>query len=226
MPTEQRDQESSYEALKTERYLWMSRAFCVVGILALLANILLLVALGSLQPLTRIQPFLINIQDKDQQVIDIVRPKLENFNRKQLEESYVRQYILARYTIGSDLEELKRRWGVGGIIDLMTQRSYYEAFVAQEMNDAMRLAEDEGMTREVMIQSALKDDAKNQWIVKFLLTTKRQRSSEKDIRNLQAKLEVNFQTVRKGMNWEQRLKNPLGFTVTNYDREVLAKTNE
>ena len=62
---EQEPKESSYELLKTERYLWMARAFAVVSVLSLVANVLLFVALVSLQPLTRMQPFMLNIQDKD-----------------------------------------------------------------------------------------------------------------------------------------------------------------
>ena len=150
---EQESKESSYELLKTERYLWMARAFAVVSVLSLVANVLLLVALVSLQPLTRMQPFMLNIQDKDQQVIEIERPNLAKLDMKKLEESYIRQYIVSRYTVGSDIDELKRRWGIGGIVNRMSSMGVYGAFESNESYKYLPLAENDGMTRSIVIES-------------------------------------------------------------------------
>lgn len=217
MEPEQESRESSYEALKTERYLWMARAFAVVSVLAIIANILLLVALGSLRPLTRIQPFLLNVQDKDQQVIDIERINLEKFDRQLLEESYVRQYIIARYTVSSDIAEVQRRWQRGGTIDVMTADALYREFEAKEMMETLALASEEGMTREVIINKVLPNTLTREWTVYFTLKTVRQSYTQPMEQKFKAVLGTDF-LVRRGVTWEKRLRNPLGFTVVKYQR--------
>ena len=60
---------SSKEVLQEERYLWMARAFALVALLALIANFLMLIALSGLTPLIRVQPFYLQSQAKEHQVI-------------------------------------------------------------------------------------------------------------------------------------------------------------
>ncbi len=212
---EQESKESSYELLKTERYLWMARAFAVVSVLSLVANVLLLVALVSLQPLTRMQPFMLNIQDKDQQVIEIERPNLAKLDMKKLEESYIRQYIVSRYTVGSDIDELKRRWGIGGIVNRMSSMGVYGAFESNESYKYLPLAENDGMTRSIVIESV--NQTGNQWVVIFRTSTMQGGVSEPIVQTLKATVTVGFEPTRT--TWEYRLENPLGFQIKTYKVE-------
>ncbi len=214
MEQNQNSKESSYELLKTERYLWMARAFSVVSVLSLVANILLLVALISLQPLTRIQPFMLNIQDKDQQVIDISRTDFQKLDLKKLEEAYIRQYITSRYTVGSDIDELKRRWGIGGIVNRMSSMGVYGAFESSEAYKYLPLAES-GMTRSIVIESV--NPSGNQWVVIFRTSTMQKGASEPVTQTLKAIVTVGFEPTRT--TWEYRLENPLGFQIKTYKVE-------
>lgn len=224
MGDEKFQKESSTELLKAERYLWMARAFSVVAVLSFFANILLLIALGSLHPLTRIQPFLLNIQDKNQQVVDISETGIDliQANEKDLEESFVRQYITARYTVGSDLDELKRRWAPEtGLVAVMSNDAVWHDFAnsnptakTRELYDAMAIAEGEGMTRKIVIDTADKD-SEGRWIVYFTAETMRQNEKQPVITKHIAQMRVGFE-VLQGMKWGQRLRNPLGFKVLSY----------
>ena len=107
---EEKEKISSQEMLQEERYLWMARAFSLVALLAFIANITMMVALSGLNPLVRVQPFYIQTQDKEHQVVSIVRPSKEELNSQVLQQSLVRQYLLARYGIGSDIQEVAQRW--------------------------------------------------------------------------------------------------------------------
>ena len=49
--------EVSEENLRERRYLWTARAFVMVFVVSLITNILMLMALFSLVPLTRVQPY-------------------------------------------------------------------------------------------------------------------------------------------------------------------------
>jgi len=94
---------SSQEQLKNERYLWIARAFSVMAVLSILANIFLLVAIGSLVPLVRVRPYFMTVLDKNQQVVEITPPRADQLNNQEILESLIRQYVLARYTITSDV---------------------------------------------------------------------------------------------------------------------------
>ena len=106
---------SSQEQLKNERYLWIARAFSVMAVLSVLANIFLLIAIGSLVPLVRVRPYFMTVLDKNQQVVEISPPTADQLNNKEILESLIRQYVLARYTITSDVSEVEERWGTKGI---------------------------------------------------------------------------------------------------------------
>ena len=69
---------SAREVLQEERYLWMSRAFVVMVVLAAICNIILLIALANVTPVMRVQPFYLEIQDKNQQIINIMQKYLMN----------------------------------------------------------------------------------------------------------------------------------------------------
>ena len=93
----QRESLSSQEMLKTDRYLWIARAFSAVAVLSLVANVLLFVAITSLYPLVRIQPFYLNVLDKNQQVIEITPLDADKLQSKENVEALVRQYVLSRF---------------------------------------------------------------------------------------------------------------------------------
>ena len=80
----------SEEAVKERRYLWMARTFALVCVVSFLANIILLGALFSLVPLVRVQPFYLSTQDKDEQIITVVRPNDADIDKDILAESFIR----------------------------------------------------------------------------------------------------------------------------------------
>jgi type IV secretory pathway component VirB8 len=118
---------SSQEQLKNERYLWIARAFSVVAVLSIVANMLLLFAIGSLVPLVRVRPYFLTLLDKNQQVVEITPVQNEKLN-SDIIRSLIRQYVLARYTVTSDLEELNERWGPNGIVYQMSSQEVYSTF--------------------------------------------------------------------------------------------------
>ena len=119
------ESQTTKEMLQEERYLWMARAFVVMLVLAVICDIILLIALGSVTPVMRIQPFYIEMQNKEDQVISVNRPSEEILNSDALQQSLVREYLLARFGVGADVDELKRRWGPEGIVARMSNQSVF-----------------------------------------------------------------------------------------------------
>lgn len=145
----------SEEALKERRYFWMARAFAVVCVVSFITNIILIIGLFSLVPTVRVQPFYLNLQDKNEQVISIRRSNNLNLDTALLTESLIRQYLLARLTIGSDTKELEARWGLDGAVNWTSESSVFGMF-AETAQALIEQARKEGLTRRVDILSVVK----------------------------------------------------------------------
>ncbi|MBO7258259.1 MAG: hypothetical protein J6V11_04910, partial [Alphaproteobacteria bacterium] len=140
----------SEEAVKERRYLWMARTFALVSVVSFLVNILLLFAVFSLVPLMRVQPFYLSTQDKDQQIIRVVRPRSADLNAQVLGESFIRQYLLARFTVGTNIPSLENTWGIDGLVAHESAPSVFQEFL-QTSNGLIELAKKDGFTRGVRI---------------------------------------------------------------------------
>ncbi len=213
---------SSQEMLKAERYLWISRAFSAVAVLAFVANVILFSAIGALYPLVRIQPFYLNILDKNQQVIDITPVTTEELQSTAVIEALVRQYVLAHYEVGHDVQEVEDRWGPDGIVALMSSADVYDQFW-KNSSPLLEEVKDDGLTMEAFITSAIQLGSPFVWRVNVRLREMRQNSREPTEIKLVVDVTVQFDPLMKQAfrtTWQDRLKNPLGFRVITYGSEV------
>ena len=218
---------SIQEALQEERYLWMARAFSLVALLALVADILMLIALSGLNPLVRVQPFYVQAQSKEHQVISIVRPSKEELSNKILQESLVREYLLARFGVSSDPKEMEERWGIDGAVFAMSVPSVFQDFDANEARKTLVQVQEEGLTRDVKIgvvsQQEAYSDGSSVWVAEIETTDMSQKISDSFSSKWRVTMEVAFQADGKNREWSQRLKNPLGFKVTKFGRKHISE---
>ncbi|MBQ3695692.1 MAG: type IV secretion system protein [Alphaproteobacteria bacterium] len=209
------------EILQEERYLWMARAFVVMMVLAVICDVILLIALANVTPVVRVQPFYLEIQDKNQQIVSVERPSVETLNSDVLKESLVRQYVLARYGIGSDLSELKERWGTNGPVYWMSESPIYDEFVQKESIPGQELARKDNFVRNVRILSVNKTragsvDGSDEWQVELEFQDIDRAASKPVISYFRADLATAFHPTKEGLVWADRLKNPLGFVVSDF----------
>lgn len=214
----------SEEAMKERRYLWMARAFALVAVVSFLANMLLLIALFSLVPLTRVQPFYLSTQDKDEQIIEVVRPSTLSVDQAVLSESFIRQYLLARFTVGTNIPALENTWGIDGIISWESAPSVFQEFT-KTSTALIRQAKEEGFTRNIriltVIQSQTNPDGSEVWQSEIELSDMKRGAAEPEVSRWRITMNIAFLPAREGMRWSQRLKNPLGFTVQNFGIKAL-----
>ena len=213
----------SEEALKERSYLWMARVFGLIFVVTLLTDLILFYALDSLLPLVRVQPFYISTQDKDKQIIHVVRPSTDVLSSKTLQEAFVREYLTARLGIGVDREELKRRWNSGGAIQWMSSDSVYTTFLRDYAVGLIKLAEEEGLTRDVEIlnvRAIPRSNGQLIWQSEVLLKDMSRSSPTPTSVPWVVEMEIRFGQLRDGMTWEERLQNPLGFQVNRYAQRI------
>lgn len=226
--SEERAVREPHAMLQEERYLWMARAFVVMMVLALVCDFILLIALANVTPVLRVQPFYLEVQNKDQQIIAIKRPDAETLKSQDLGESLVREYLLARYGIGSDLKELEERWGSTGVVFWMSSQSVYDDFIEHEYQRGQTLAFEDNFIRNVQISSLLKtstggSNGSDRWQVELKFTDTDRTSAEPTKQEYVATLETSFRPTRHNLTWADRLKNPLGFVVDRFSLEPKAK---
>ena len=215
----QQNEEKTTETLKEERYIWMARSFSLVAFLALLANIFMIVALSGLTPLVRVQPFYLITQSKEQQVVSVER--FSSLKTKDLQQSLIREYILARYGISSDKSEVENRWGVSGLVFAMSTDPVYQDFTLNESEALLKRMDEEGLTRNVKIKSVVpsrpRSDGRYIWKVEMDTIDMSQKAGDKFTQSWTVSLAVDFLPTQS-MNWDKRLTNPLGFVVTSFGR--------
>lgn len=217
----------SEEAVKERSYLWMARVFGLVCVVTLVADLILLSAIDSLRPLVRVQPFYIWSQDKDKQIVRIVRPPSKMLNSKVLQEAFVREYLLARLGIGSDVAELKRRWEQEGSVQWMSSDSVYITFLNDYARGLIKMAEEEGLTRDVRLNNVReipRNDNQIIWNAEVTLIDRSRSMPEPEETTWLVEMRIRFGQLRKGITWDQRLQNPLGFQVDGYAQRILSTT--
>jgi len=214
----------SAEAKKERSYLWMARVFCLICVVTLITDLILLSAVKSLLPLVRVQPFFIVTQDKDDQIIKIEHPGRSFMNSRILQESFVRQYILARFLIGTDVEELERRWGTDGTVQWMSEESVFNVFNVDYAAGLIKEARENGLTRDVNILNLSRDpreDGQIVWVAEVRLKDMSRSTPEPKITDWKVTMVIDFGRFKNNLTWQERLKNPLGFIVLGWGQKNL-----
>lgn len=199
-------------ALEGRRYLWTARAFAIGMFLSLCANVVLGFAIAGLSPLVRVEPMLLTFKEKSEQLV-----KVEPFSRgakgfEIMTEMLVRDYVLSRHEIVLDEDEMKRRWGGGGLVAHRSDADEYRRFVA-EMAPKYEEIRQRRLVRTVVVHRVSKI-AEGYWQVEFSTN-----DSDGSGRKMSDSLWVASMTtayVPREVSWEDRYMNPLGFIVTAY----------
>ena len=214
----------SEEAVRERQYLWMARTFALVAVVSFLANVLLLIAVFSLVPLVRVQPFYLSTQNKDKQIIQVIRPKIADLNTEVLGESFIRQYLLARFTVGTNIPSLENTWGIEGLVAMESSETVFQEFL-QESRGLIDLAKKEGFTRGVRILTVVRlriePNGTEYWQADLEFSDMSRKEAEPKYMKRRVVLQIYFDPVQENLAWANRLKNPLGFKVLRFGVEEL-----
>ena len=220
-PAAEEAEEVSVDLLRERRYLWTARAFAIVSAVAFCVNLVLLLAIVHLMPLKRVEPFLLTFQNKNEQVVKI-RPLSKDMAAEDIiSEAMIRQYVLLRNTMFSDIDEMTFRWGPEGPLRWMSSHQEYNRF-SKTAKDWLARIKLEGLTREVRIESVVRNQ--NIWLVYIVTRDMLPEAEEPAISRWRIRLSIKyFAQEQKEVKYINRLKNPLGFAV---DRYAIESANE
>lgn len=210
-------EELSVDVLRERRYLWTARAFAIVSAVALCVNLVLLLAIAHLMPLKRVEPYLLTFQNKEEQVVRI-RPLAKDMSAEDIiSEAMIRQYVLLRNTMVSDVDEMSFRWGADGPLRWMSSSAVYNQF-SKTVKDWLSRIKLEGLTREVRIESVVRNQ--NIWLVYIVTRDMLPEAEEPAISRWRIRLAIKYFAQNSNeVKYINRLKNPLGFSVEGYSIE-------
>ena len=130
-----------------------------------------------------------------------------------LSEMFVRQFVTVSNTLYKDTREMMRMWGGGGMVRYMSSPRIYSEFwdrVSKTMFDGDSPPE---ATRETHIRRILKEGW-NSWQIFFETRTMKSNIEDPKIEHWIATIQFRYYSYNAVMF--RRLRNPMGFTVTQY----------
>ena len=214
------------QVLQEERYVWMARAFVMMTVLGILANILLLIAISGAVPFLRVQPFYLDIRSRDEQLISVERLSAEQLNDRNLQDYLVRQYLDLYFNVGSDPDEYERLTSLDSFLASRSNESVYLDF-QKKRKQILELMRRENFSRKAEVLRTDRPSPPSQgvsiWVAVIRLTDMRQASVEEGKQDWKITLQVEFDPKQQTVSWSQRLKNPLGFKVTRLGYERLVE---
>ena len=115
-------------AMPERRYLWTSRVLVILACLSICLNMMLAATIYLLLPQRTVQPKLFQI-NKYFSMLEQVQPAEINFPVSDLiTEQHITEYILLRYLVSSDYDELVTRWGPGSTIYWYSSPAVFREF--------------------------------------------------------------------------------------------------
>lgn len=194
------------------RYLWTARAFAVIVAISLCCNFVLILAIGQLLPLYRLESFILTFENKQEQVYDI-QPIANMESRKEVTETFVREYVLMRSAFSNNVSEMEARWMPGGPIQEMSSSAVYQAFLEKTAKRALNIIKNKGLVRVVRIMT-VNELGNGLWQVEYETRDMYPSSPAPEVEYWTASLRVGYR--KKNVKYGERLNNPIGFTVVRY----------
>lgn len=149
--------------------LFMARLGMAATVFLMALNLFIVLTLWQVAPQLEIisQVVFQDAQTSSQSVI--AEPfDAEMMDKKKIDEMLVRYYLLNRYGVMPDYDEMVHRWGAAGILDRLSTDNVYYPF-AQEVNERLKQIDKEGQTSNVSIRKMTRLD--NTWTIELEVFT-------------------------------------------------------
>lgn len=209
-----RSEDSLVVNASEKRYLWTARAFAVVTAISICCNLVLILTISNILPLYRVEPYLLTLSNKEDQVYRIEPYSRDMEAKKSITETFIRQYLLLRTTLLPDIEEMESRWQEGGDLQEMSSPIVYQDFIKNTGVKLMQRMKNDGLTSNVKIITVNEiEDAV--WQVEYSVDYYLPSSYEP--KTLRYRASMRIQYIQQRVQFKERLKNPVGFKVVSYN---------
>ena len=204
-------------------FRWLSRLVmlcCIVSLSFFLSSSLVIFRLA---PEITVEPLLLIKQsDSDSMVrYEAISTKMPSI--RQFTEMFIKQYVIMRNTVINDEQEMRTRWGPGGIVHSLSMPAVYANFVGMNAESIDKMFDD-GYSSEVQIDEMEKEETSPAWSVIFTvynLSKDRSRNGSLTLKTQRYKASITPKFIPERRMFRARLINPLGFTVIKYNQSEI-----
>lgn len=211
-------------SLKEIYFRWLSRLIILCGIISLSFFLSASLVVFRLAPEILVEPLLLIRQNDSQSMVRYEPISTKMPSIRQLTEMFIRQYIIMRNTVINDVQEMRTRWGPGGIVHCMSAQDVYADFVGLNAGSVDKMFDD-GYSSEVKINEISKEsETSPAWFVVFTvynLSKDRGKGGALTLKTQRYKVSMTPKFIPERRMYRARLINPLGFTVMKYSQSEI-----
>lgn len=219
------DDKINNNSMKEIYFRWLSRLVVICAVLSLGLFLSASLVIFRLAPEIIVEPLLIISQNDSETMVryEPITNKMPSL--KQMTELFVRQYVIIRNTVINDEQEMRTRWGPGGIIAYLSTPRVYHEFVGEHIDNISSMFDNE-YSSEVRIDSIHKiSENSPAWIVNFtiynLSRSRTGKSGALTLKKTKMRASVTPRFIPERRTVFARLINPLGFTVMKYNQDEI-----
>lgn len=219
------DSENTTTSSKEVYFRWLSRLVVLCAVLSLGFFLCATLVIFRLAPEIIVEPLLIINQNDSQTMVRYEPITTKMPSLRQFTEMYIKQYVILRNTVINDFDEMRTRWGPGGLVHYYSVPAVYSAFVGQNARQVNKMFNDE-YSSEVRIDTIGKISENNPaWEVTFTVYNLSRSHQGKDgalvLKTVRYKASVTPRFYPERAVVFPRLINPLGFTVIKYSQDEI-----
>lgn len=205
-------------------FRWLSRLVVLCAIVSLSFFLCASLVIFRLAPEIIVEPLLLVRQNDSQSMVryEPITTKMPSI--RQLTEMFIKQYVIMRNTVINDEQEMRTRWGPGGIVHCLSAQDVYADFVGLNAASVNQMF-DAGYSSEVKINEVGKEsESSPAWFVVFTiynLSKERSRNGSLTLKTQRYKVSLTPKFIPERRMYRARLINPLGFTVMKYSQSEI-----
>ncbi len=206
--------------VKLTYYILLARMCVFFASFSCIYMILASLSLFRLAGLISIEPYLMMTYDSSENIVRSEPIATNMASKRQLMETFVRQYIITRNTIIDDGLEMRSRWMPGGMMNFLSHPKVYADFYKTEV-PRLQSYKNQHLTREVEIISISPQggEKSSTWKVDFKTNDLYTDNANAGIQHFKERFwtaSVTSLFIPERSFVGRRLINPLGFTVMRY----------
>lgn len=202
------------DAFPERRYLWTSRLLVILAGLSICFNMMLASAIYLLLPMIEVSPQFYKI-NKYFDRMELIQKREIKFPVSDLvTEQYVRDYVVLRYTITDDYQEMLDRWSTDSTFYWCSAPMVYSDFESNEKESSLIMFRQKGIQRYVDVEWVI-PLSRGLWQVQFKTVEFSRGKREPVINYWRATMRIAYANI-SFPNKEDRSYNPYGFLVVSY----------
>lgn len=211
------------ESGRIVKFIWLARFFNVLCFALVLTASVLALSLLHMAKESEVNSVLVTspMFSENLAYFEPLHPDMPTMDI--LAEMFVRQYVTTRHNVWPHASEMRVAWSPGGVIGRMSMASVYDTFWKKEVKKFIRDDEMESPPK-TMVDTDIKKIIKegwNSWQIFFDTRRMDKPTSEPVIEHWIATIQFRYYSSNVVM--ASRLRNPLGFTVTQYNLATTKK---